>query len=287
MNINGEKNLYDFLIETTILLVLAKSISTIRIIVFMIGFISLILFNSTDAQVSGISGAKLCVPEATTLSTGSFEFEPSFSVFSSENRFCENCSIESLSGQNISSSVMFRLTAGIAEGLEMGAAFSSTIEQVSFGMKYILTGSENIHLALITGTSLPAGNTFIADTTNDDEHHLTSSFGSIASLKLAERSSVDMIFSYTRIYGVHPFNNILNYGVGIGQWFSEKFQSVIELNGFSTYNGRLQSHKLSLTPGITYKISGQLIFVFGVQIDLIGKNEDKGYGYFTAFTISL
>jgi hypothetical protein len=238
------------------------------------------------AQISGISGSKLCVPEATVLSNGSFEFEPSFSVFDASNRFGNNGSLESLSGKNFSSSVMFRVTAGIAKNLEIGTAFSSTIEQVSFGSKYILTGSENFHLALIAGVALPAGNEFIADTLRDDEHHLTSTYGSIASLELSESSSIDMLLSYTRIHGVHPFNNILSYGVGFGQWFSEKFQGVVELNGFATWNGKLHSDKLSMMPGITYKISPVLLFVFGAQIDLIGKNEDKDLGYFSAFTIS-
>ncbi|MDP3683076.1 MAG: hypothetical protein Q8S01_04010 [Ignavibacteria bacterium] len=241
---------------------------------------------SVNAQVSGISGAKLCVPDAGALSNGSFEFEPSFSVFSSENKFCKNGSTESLCGESISSNVMFRVTAGVADQWEIGAAFSSTIEQVSFGTKYILADLGKFNLALIAGVSLPAGNKFLADTLTDKDHHLTSSFGSIASLKLVENSSLDFIFSYTRIHGVHQFNNILNYGAGVGYWLSEKFQGVIELNGFATYNGKLQSHKLSVSPGITYKTSDRLLFVFGFQVDLLGKNEDKGFGYFSAFTIT-
>jgi len=251
-------------------------------------FILLLLMPLTIsvAQVSGISGGKLCVPDASTLSTGSFEFEPSFSVVNASNKFGDNGAMESLSGRNISSNVMFRVTAGVADGLEIGTAFSSTIEQVSVGSKYILTGAGKFHLALIAGVSLPAGNKFIADTLQDNDNHLTSSYGSIASLKLAESSSLDMILSYTRIHGVHPFNNILSYGIGAGKWFSEKFQGVVELNGFATWDGKLHSDKLSLTPGITYKISPILLFVFGTQVDLIGKNEDKDFGYFSAFTIS-
>lgn len=280
---NSRHNYLSKIIKDAIPIVLIKIIRTTILSLILLSFDSQ---NITVAQVSGISGAKLCVPEATSLPSGSFEFEPSFSVFSSYYRFAENSSTESLAGRNISSNVMFRLTAGIAERLEMGASFSSTIEQVSFGMKYILTGSEKFNLALIAGTSLPAGNKFVADTTADNNHHLISSYGTIASLKLTESSSVDMIFSYTRIHGVHPFNNILNYGVGIGNWFSEKLQGVIELNGFSTYNNELFSGKLSLTPGITYRISDQLLFVLGFQLDLKGKNEDKSFGYFSAFTIT-
>lgn len=240
-----------------------------------------------NAQVSGISGAKLCVPDAGALPVGSFEFEPSFSVFSSANRFCESGKTEGLGGENITSSVMFRLTAGVTEGLEVGTAFSSTIEQISFGGKYIFTDLAKFNLAFIGGLSLPAGNKFVADTLVDNEHHLMSSFGTIASLELADYSSLDFIFSYTRIHGVHPFNNILNYGIGVGDWFTEKFQGVVEVNGFSTYNGKLQSHKLSVNPGVTYKTSDRLLFVFGFQFDLFGKNEDKGYAYYSAFTITL
>jgi len=239
-----------------------------------------------EAQVSGISGAKLCVPDAGALSAGSFEFEPSFSVFSSSHRFCENGSLESLAGESVSSSVLFRVTAGIADGFEIGTAFSSTIEQVSVGSKYIFSESENFSFGLIAGVSLPAGNKFIADSLHNADNYLTSSYGALGSVKLSEQSSIDMIFSFTRLHGENSFDKILTYGIGFGQWISEKFQFVAELNGFSTYNGRLHSGKLSFMPGVTYKISGQFLFVLGTQFDLMGKNEDKSYGYFSAFTIS-
>ncbi len=243
-------------------------------------------FIISYGQIGGISGAKLCVPEASVSSTGSFEFEPSFSVFKASNRFCGNGTIESLSGKNVSSNVLFRITAGVADDLELGTSFSSTIEQVSFGSKYIFFDSKNLHLALVAGISLPAGNKFIADTLQDDDNNFTSSYGSIASLKLDKSSSLDIILAYTRIHGVHPFNNILSYDIGVGRWFSQKFQGVLELNGFVTWNGQLHSDKLSILPGFTYRISSLLLFVFGAQIDLIGKNEDKGYGYFSAFTMT-
>ena len=256
-----------------------KAIFEITVLHFLLSIISY-------GQIGGISGAKLCVPEASVLPSGGFEFEPSFSVFNASSRFCENGTIESLSGKNISSNVSFRVTAGVADDLELGASFSSTIEQVSFGSKYIFFDSKNLHLALIAGISLPAGNKFIADTLQDDNNNFTSSYGSIATLKLDKSSSLDIILSYTRIHGVHPFNNILSCGIGVGRWLSQKFQGVLELNGFVTWNGQLHSDKLSILPGITYRISSLLLFVLGAQFDLIGKNEDKGYGYFSAFTMT-
>lgn len=266
--------------------VIALCLKLRKQIIICAGIISFSLFSNSTAQVNGISGAKLCVPEAIALSTGMFEFEPSFSVLSSENKFCEHGTLESLSGRNITSSVLFRLTAGIADNWEIGTAFSSTIEQVSLGTKYILYNSGNFSAGLIAGVSLPAGNKFISDTTAISDHHFLSSYGSIASLKLTESSSLDMMFSYTRIHSAHLYSTILNYGVGIGNWFSEKIQCVLELNGYSTYNGTLHSGKISLTPGITYKVSDQLLFVLGFQLDLIGKNEFKNFGYFSAFTIT-
>ncbi len=238
------------------------------------------------AQISGISDTKLCVPDAGALSVGSFEFEPSFSVFNSTNRFCDNGEMESLAGESVSSSVLFRVTAGIAEGLEIGTTFSSTIEQVSVGSKYIFSESENFSLGLIAGVSLPAGNKFIADTLRDADNNLTSSYGALGSIKLSGSSSIDMIFSFTKIHGENSFDKILSYGIGFGQWLSKKFQVVAELNGFSTYNGKLHSGKISFMPGVTYKISEQLLFVLGTQFDLMGKNEYKGLGYFSAFTIT-
>jgi len=246
----------------------------------------IIPFNLTNAQVCGISGAKLCVPDAGAIGTGTFEFEPSFSVFNSHKRFNDEGFTESLEGKNIESGLLFRLTVGIAENIEIGTSFSSELEEIRIGSKYNLLTSENYKLGLTAGVSLPAGNKFIPDSIDDDSDCYSTSFGTIISNNLSETASVDLILTYSHFYRTLHYKSLLTYGIGIGIWFTENFQGVFELNAFSTYNDAFHSGKLAAYPGFTYKISPKLLFVLGAQFDIIGKGEDKGIGYLTAFTMT-
>lgn len=248
--------------------------------------ISFFLAETLNAQVCGISGGKLTVPDAGTLQTGNFEFEPSFSVFRTSEKIIDQSSGNQVTGKQFSSNVLIRITSGIDQNFEAGATFASTIEQVSAGLKYTCIKSEKFRFALISGGSLPAGNNFIPDTLTDDEHHSTFSLGAIGSIQSNEKMSLDLIFSYSRILGTHPYHSILNYGVSAGYLLSEKFQAVVEINGFSNINSKVYSYKISIFPGFTYKVSDKLLFVLGFQNDLAVNKEKTGFGYFAAFTIS-
>ncbi len=248
--------------------------------------ILIVPFNFTVAQISGISGAKLCVPDAGTIGTGTFEFEPSFSVFRSHKRFAENGSTESLQGKNVESGLLFRVTIGAAENLEVGTSFSTELEEIAIGSKYNVFSDEKYKLGLIAGISLPAGNKFIPDSINDDGDCYSTSIGTIVSNNLSQTASVDLIISYSRFYRTLHYKSLITYGIGIGNWFTENFQGVFEFNAYSTYDSGFHSGKLAAFPGITYKISPKLLFVFGTQFDIIGKDEDKGIGYFAAFTMT-
>ena len=226
------------------------------------------------------------MPEATTIATGSFEFEPSFIVLNSQKEFCANGSVKSLTGKKITSSLLFRITVGASDNFEVGTSLSSQLEQIAVGSKYILSNSENFKTAIISGISLPAGNKFIPDTVSNADDHYSTALGFIASAALSQKTSVDYSISYTHIFRTILYNNLLTYGIGIGHWFNEKLQGVLEVNAFSAYDDKFYSGKLSVYPGITYRISPKLLFVLGSQLDIIGKTENKSIGYFSAFTIS-
>lgn len=230
-----------------------------KIVVFSL----LLPFNFTVAQVCGISGAKLCVPDAGAIGTGTFEFEPSFIVINSHKRFLEDGSTESLNGKNIESDFLFRVTVGIKENLELGTSFSYELEEIGIGSKYNVCSGENYKLGLIACVCLPAGNKFIPNSLNDYGDCYSTSFGTIASKNLSQTASVDLILSYSHFYRTQHFKGLINYGVGFGNWFTENLQCVLELNAFSTYNNGFHSGKLAAYPGITYKISPKLLFVLG------------------------
>jgi len=245
------------------------------------------LTTQLPAQIGGLSASKLTVTNATTLPTGTFDFEPAFSVYHCANIFLPDGSMNSLNGSQYSSSMFIRITAGLAEKFEAGAIFSPSLEQISTGMKYTVFGAEKVSIAMISGATLPAGNRFISDSLIDNEHHATLSLGSVATYAVNDKASFDVVFSFTRIIGEHPFHSVLSYGVGSGYFFSENFQGILEVTGFSNLGDGVYSSKLSVVPGFTYTISSKLLLVLGWQADLIGKNENAGFGYFGAFTIPL
>ncbi|MHB9012683.1 MAG: transporter [Ignavibacteriaceae bacterium] len=237
-------------------------------------------------QVNGISGSKLCVPDAEVVSKGKFEFEPSLSVSHSAKQFDSDWNLEQLNGSSYASSLQFRITLGVAEGLEIGTSFSTAMDEIYVGSKAILFSGSNSAMALIGGFSLPASNKSINDTLANIQNIYSFTFGSAFSVHLSNAASIDMLLSYSKFLGNSQFNSSVNYGAAFGYWASDVLQGVLELNGFSTFNGSLYSTKLAITPGVTYCFSKNLIIVLGDQIDIIGKNDFSCTNTFCAFTMS-
>jgi hypothetical protein len=248
--------------------------------------IVLILTNYIYSQVSGISGSKLCISDANTVAKGTFEFEPSILIFKTSNEFSDDGSLKYLNGENISSSMALRITAGLTDNFELGVTFPSSVEQISLGAKYTFIQTEDESIALISGISIPAGNRFIPDTLKDNDYHNTLSIGGVFSSVPFENFHLECAVAYTRIFGQNNFNNLISYGISTGYFLGSKIQPIIELTGFSTYNTIHYSDKLSFNYGVTIAINDRLLVLAGSQIDLLGQNEQKGVSYFSAFTIS-
>ena len=252
--------------------------------IFAIFFI--ITLTNTYGQVNGISGSKLCVPEAGTVEKGKFEFEPSLSVFHSSNEFDSNWKLKPLNSYNDASSLQFRITLGVADGLEIGTSFSTNLGDIFIGSKALMFSGANYAMALIGGISLPADNQSPDDTINTVQNKHSFSLGSTYSAKLSDAASIDMLLSYSAYNGASAYKSALNYGASFGLWISNFLQGVAELNGYTTFNGSLYSDKLSITPGITYHFSNNLLLALGDQIDIMGKNDFSGTNIFCAFTMS-
>ncbi len=255
-------------------------------IYFLIVCCLLIPDKGSFAQVGGISGSKLCVPDAGAVQKGKFEFEPSLSVFRSSKEFDSEWNLKSLNGFNDASILQFRITLGVADGLEIGTSFSTTLEDIFIGSKAVLFSGAKSSMAILAGISLPADNKTPDDTLASDENKHSFSLGSTYSLVLSEVASLDLLFSYSVYSGHSQFNSALNYGASLGYKISDDLQAVMELNGYSTFKSSLYSVKLSVTPGITFRFSTNLLLVLGEQIDLLGKNDFSGTNVFCAFTMS-
>ena len=242
--------------------------------------------NLMFPQVGGISGSKLCVPSFDIIPKGSVEFEPSLMIFRADNMFNNNGSLETLSGENVSSDLAFRITTGITNSLEIGASFTTSVDQVQVGAKYAFPFNSGGGFSLMTGVSIPAGNKFIPDSLKDRNDFYTASIGGILSIVPMESLYIDGAASYTGALGSSS-QNILNYGASVGYFVTEDFQPIIELSGYSNLGDKYNFAKLSLNYGMTIVITKKLLVVIGSQIDLTGKDEEKGVGYFSAFTITI
>ena len=239
-----------------------------------------------NAQVVGVSANKLTLLSASILDKGSFEFEPAFSVFNSNNIFNERGNLSRIAEHNISSSLDFRLTAGLTDNLEVGTSISSNIEEINFGSKYLLINNDDFGFVLSGGFSLPAGNKVLSDSEVRNELLYTATFGPVLSYNISDKSSIDFALSYTTAIGKVKFDDLFYGGIGWGYSFSEKLQAVLEVAGYACFDNELCSGKLSVFPGFTYDIIENFSFAYGFQYDFMGKNEDGGFGYFGAFTIS-
>ncbi|MFZ6034051.1 MAG: transporter [Melioribacter sp.] len=248
---------------------------------------AIILFSiKIFAQVSGISGGKLFVPDAATLSGNTFEFEPAFSVLNSSSYFENGSNCKDINGRIINSSLAFRITAGISENLEAGVSFSNSLDEIALGTKYFLNQYGKFAYGLTGGVIIPAGDKFIPDTLANTEHNYSVTLGTVISYSISEKSSVDMTLSYTNVLTSGSFDYKIHYGAGYGRMISEKTQIVLEINGFYANFNRSEEYKMFSAGGITYRVTEKLLFVSGYQYDLIGKNTYKENGIFAAFTIT-
>lgn len=251
-------------------------------------FLSIILvpLSISSAQIGGISGSKLEVPDAEPVEAGRFEFEPTISVFSYSKEFNSLWKSERLKGSIQISSLDFRITLGAMDGLELGTSFSADLQEILLGSKAVMFKGEKTSMALLGGILLPAGNKTADDTSGNTPSVHSFSLGATMSNQLSGKSSVDIYASYSRYVHNIQYDNGLNFGTSFGFWLRDNFQAIIELDGCTAFSRSLYSEKFSVVPGFTYRFSDRLILVLGDQIDLWGKNDLSGNSIFGSFTMS-
>ena len=249
-------------------------------------FILLIPLTFSSAQIGGISGSKLLVPDAEPVEKGRFEFEPTVSVFSYSKEFDPLWNVKPLKGNSESSSLQLRITLGAMECLEVGTSFSTDMKEILLGSKAVLFSGHKSSMALLGGLSLPAGNKSADDTLNVSPSVYSFSLGTTLSNQISDKSSVDAFLSYSSYVHNPQYNGLLNFGTSFGFWLLDNLQAIVELDGYSSFNSSLYSAKFSFVPGITYTFSDKLILVMGDQLDLWGKNDFSGRCVFSSFTMS-
>lgn len=254
---------------------------------FLFRIIKIVFFSffmiPAFAQIGGISGAKLSIPNFATVHVGIFEFEPSFSVFSAREKFNNTNKTESLNGVIKISDLVFRVTTGLTDNIETGISLSTQMKRVNWGLKYSFYNSNQFNFFFLGGISLSAGNYFIPDSSSGKETTLFS-LGSGISAGFNEKLSTDFMLVLSKN---SDGKTLINTGVSNGYFLNDKLQLICEFTG--EYNNLEDSGacKISVLSGLTYHVSDRLIIILGTQYDLAGKNYLKSFGYFGAFTISL
>lgn len=196
-------------------------------------FCCVVLFGITlQAQIGGVSGSKLTVPDAGTISQGFFEFEPSFAVSSYENFFSDEWSVQKLSRYHLRSSLQFRVSLGITEGVEVGTSFLSNINEVSIGSKITVKQTENYTIAFMPGILLPASNGSENDTVSTPLCYGYSA-GAVTSVILSPKSNADILLSATYHTNDTDKDFLLCYGVAYGHYLTQKLFAVAEITGTS------------------------------------------------------
>lgn len=236
------------------------------------------------SQINGISGSKLCIPHASTLEKGSFEFEQSISVFNASHVFNSEGDINPIAGTTTQSDMAFRITLGVSDYFELGTAFLSGMDEIFVGTKFRIFNQDYLGIALLTGMSIPAGNHDAAEQKAYGSYSY--SIGTALTKDFTKKFSSDLCFAYTKFSSSGEFSYAFNYGISFGYYLLDNFQFATEFIGINSFSEEINSGKLSIAPGFTYDFSNNLGLAAGIQKDIFGKNELDGLGFFSVFTMN-
>lgn len=249
-------------------------------------FILLLSVSSAQAQVAGISASKLNTINAEPISKGALELEPTFSSSRSSAVWGVD-GLDELGNTSVSSSICWRVTHGISDGIEVGLSIPSDFSSGSLGLKTILSAKDIFSLGAMIGISTPFGNrNFNQDNRAADD--LTSyGIGLIGSWIFSSVSSLDANIQYQDYFntvGAESPSGIL-YNVDYGHYIAGgKFQLFVGAGYQTASADGFSANVFSLFPGISVETSDKYMLVLNTQHDLFGKNAEKTIGLNLAVT---
>ncbi|HYW94303.1 MAG TPA: hypothetical protein VE870_01805 [Bacteroidales bacterium] len=237
---------------------------------------------SLFGQVRGISASKIGAYNARPLPEATVEFEPQIATGWSDmmwngagqrvNRFPLTDSVERFT------SVDFRVTYGIVDGLEAGIFATGDYELLSFGIKKRILESRTASLAFITGYNYAAGNGIISIQKRGLESHSSLPMGLAGSFRIGEKAGIDADF---QVEPPFPVGNDMNktahyyFDVDAGYYPVKTLQLV---TGFAlTYGTRdfsgPRGYQLIINPGVTVETGRHFIIVLAAPFCVAGKTH--------------
>ena len=237
------------------------------------------------AQISGISNSKIVIPESGTVPAGTFEFEPAFEVFRSNQAWNKDGSLFNLGSRTTESALGFRLTAGFKHNIEAGLIVPQDVSSLNFGLKWQFRSGGDASLALQSGINF---DTKSGVRSNEAKTAKIIGSGLVLTYIISEDIVVDSDFTisyHSNDTEGEPVDLSGTMNLGIGYFLHENFQGVVELNSASArFVNSGSTSKTSGVLGFTYNASELTKVIMGVKYDLFGSNNDKGIAYIGAFT---
>ena len=237
------------------------------------------------AQISGISNSKIVVPASETVPAGTFEFEPSFEVFRSNQAWNKDGSLFNRDSTTTESALGFRFTAGFSHNIEAGLIVPQDVSSLNFGLKWQFRSGGDASLALQSGINF---DTKSGVRSNEAKTAKIIGSGLVLTYIISEKVSVDSDFTisyHSNDMEDEPVNWSNTLNIGIGYNLNEKFQGIVELNSaWARFVNSGSTSKTSGVFGFTYYTSELTKVIMGVKYDLFGSNNVKGIAYIGAFT---
>jgi hypothetical protein len=266
-------------------------------IIFSIIILGLFTNIEIFGQISsGISNSKVIVLSSHTIPHHKLEFEPVVSYTISDNFWDKNGksqkhkTINNQTGFKSGTDLSFRLTYGVTENIEAGFGIPANLETMGTGIKWKFFDNKTNAIAAYSGMNFNLENDGVVH--NDAEGINTNIFygGVVYTHAFTEQLSWDSHFTFGK-----PVNRAEEQHIGdifiaseIGYYIGD-YQFCI---GFAYNNEQYETSELnaevfSLILGGTIETGNDAVIIWGVPIDLFGKNTDITRTAAFSFTITI
>lgn len=263
---------------------------------FAIVLFFLVLSITTNAQIFGLSAAKLASVNASTISKNDFEFEPGFGYFWARSYFDESGKLQPLSptidSTDVYQEMVFRFTYGLTDRFEAGMMVASDMSSFSLGAKYTLFTINTFSGGIIAGGTFANESDIVAVNSGIFGKTLSFAAGMAFSNEFSEKLSLDFDFMYQCLR-----DNDVSYS---NDFFVDAELAYIVKNrnqliaGISyTLNNHTHEHDghnnylVNLNLGASVETGNMFAFSFLFPIAILGKNYDRLNGFNFALTMFL
>ena len=245
-----------------------------------------------QGQIVGLTSAKVNSFTAYPIATHYAELEPSFGTTISSRSWDNEGNLIDIGPDQaeLGSGMCIRSAYVLTDAIEVACMVPTTVDFANFSMKYFLGGNEKNQYGLITGIRVPMGNKLLNKNERTLDEAMALGLGAIYSRTFSETFSLDVNLQYYDYLHstIENHGNDLYLYADIGKYFADgQYQW---LNGISYINQSFEdtnSYVFSWYPGFSIEVNPNLLFVMNFQLDLIGKNAPKTFGYGLAFTFTI